>query len=102
LLHRRGSRAVRLELGRQLAALIPGARLVVPEGRMQPIYAENAEAAAAAMTGLIHEQTGRPDPTADGRPQARPPGLAAVNHAAAASTRNRSTTQAMRRSPRMW
>ena len=43
VLHRRGSRAVRFELGRELAALIPGAQLSALDGRMQPIYAEGAD-----------------------------------------------------------
>ena len=38
--HRRGSRAVQFELGRELAALIPGAQLAALDGRLQPIYAE--------------------------------------------------------------
>jgi pimeloyl-ACP methyl ester carboxylesterase/DNA-binding CsgD family transcriptional regulator len=52
VLHRRGSRAVRFELGRQLAARIPGAQLSALEGRMQPIYAENEEAAATAVVSF--------------------------------------------------
>jgi pimeloyl-ACP methyl ester carboxylesterase/DNA-binding CsgD family transcriptional regulator len=38
--HRRDSRAVPFRLGRELAALIPGAQLAALEGRMQPVYAE--------------------------------------------------------------
>ncbi|GAA4609110.1 alpha/beta fold hydrolase [Actinoplanes octamycinicus] len=51
--HRRGSRAVRFELGRELAALIPGAELAALDGRMQPIYAEHPEAGAAAIAEFL-------------------------------------------------
>jgi pimeloyl-ACP methyl ester carboxylesterase/DNA-binding CsgD family transcriptional regulator len=53
--HRRGSRAVRFELGRELAALIPEAQLAALDGRMQPIYAEEPEAAAATLTEFLRE-----------------------------------------------
>jgi pimeloyl-ACP methyl ester carboxylesterase/DNA-binding CsgD family transcriptional regulator len=52
VLHRRGGRAVPFELGRQLAARIPGAQLSALEGRMQPIDAENDEAAATAVVSF--------------------------------------------------
>jgi pimeloyl-ACP methyl ester carboxylesterase/DNA-binding CsgD family transcriptional regulator len=55
VLHRRGSRAVRFELGRQLAALIPGAHLSTLEGRAQPIYAEHDEAAASAVAAFLRD-----------------------------------------------
>jgi pimeloyl-ACP methyl ester carboxylesterase/DNA-binding CsgD family transcriptional regulator len=55
VLHRRGSRAVRFELGRQMAALIPGAQLVALEGRMQPIYAEWDDAAVEAIRSFLRE-----------------------------------------------
>jgi pimeloyl-ACP methyl ester carboxylesterase len=55
--HRRGSRAVRFELGRELAAQIPGAQFAALAGRMQPIYAEGADAAAAALLSFLHDQT---------------------------------------------
>ena len=59
VLHRQGSRAVRFELGRQMASLIPGAHLVALEGRMQPVYAEGADAASAAVLGFLRDQTPR-------------------------------------------
>jgi pimeloyl-ACP methyl ester carboxylesterase/DNA-binding CsgD family transcriptional regulator len=55
--HRRGSRAVRFELGRELAALIPGAQLAELPGRMQPIYAEGADAAASMLLSFLRDQT---------------------------------------------
>ncbi|MEV1250115.1 alpha/beta fold hydrolase [Nonomuraea sp. NPDC049750] len=59
VLHRRGGRAVRFELGRELAALIPGAQLATLEGRLQPIYAEGGDIAAAAILAFLHDQIGR-------------------------------------------
>jgi pimeloyl-ACP methyl ester carboxylesterase/DNA-binding CsgD family transcriptional regulator len=55
--HRRGSRAVRFELGRELAALIPGAQLATLAGRMQPIWAEGADAAASTLLSFLRNQT---------------------------------------------
>jgi len=57
VLHRRGSRAARFELGREMAALIPGAQLVALEGRSQPIYAEWDDAAVEAIRSFLHEHT---------------------------------------------
>lgn len=57
--HRRGSRAVRFELGRELAALIPGAQLVALDGRLQPIYAEGADAAASTLLSFLRDGGGR-------------------------------------------
>jgi pimeloyl-ACP methyl ester carboxylesterase/DNA-binding CsgD family transcriptional regulator len=57
VVHRKGSRAVRFELGRELATLIPGAQLTALAGRMQPIYAEGTEAAAAAVLSFLREQS---------------------------------------------
>jgi pimeloyl-ACP methyl ester carboxylesterase len=53
VLHRRGSRAVPFELGRGMAALIPGAQLVALEGRAQPIYAERVDAAVGAIRSFL-------------------------------------------------
>lgn len=53
--HRRGSRAVRFELGRELAALVPGARFVGLAGRMQPIYAEGGVAAASTLLSFLRD-----------------------------------------------
>jgi DNA-binding CsgD family transcriptional regulator/pimeloyl-ACP methyl ester carboxylesterase len=58
VLHRRGSRAVRFELGRELAALIPGAQLVPLEGRMQPIYFEEEDVAADAILSFLRARAG--------------------------------------------
>jgi pimeloyl-ACP methyl ester carboxylesterase/DNA-binding CsgD family transcriptional regulator len=56
--HRRGSRAVRFELGRELASLIPGAQLAAFAGRMQPIYAEGADPAASTLLSFLRGRTG--------------------------------------------
>ena len=56
--HRRGGRAVRFDLGRELASLIPGAQLAALDGRMQPIYAEGADAAAATLLSFLRDQGG--------------------------------------------
>jgi DNA-binding CsgD family transcriptional regulator len=66
--HRRGSRAVRFELGRELAALIPGAQLAALAGRMQPIYAEGADAAAAMLLSFLRGQPGMPRAEITGDP----------------------------------
>ena len=60
--HRRGSRAVPFELGRELAALIPGAQLAALEGRMQPIYAADPGTAAATLLAFLREQNGTTGP----------------------------------------
>jgi DNA-binding CsgD family transcriptional regulator len=57
VVHRRGSRAVRFELGRELAALVPGAQLTALAGRMQPIYAEGADSAASTLLSFLREPT---------------------------------------------
>ncbi len=59
--HRRGSRAVRFELGRELAAMIPGAQLAALAGRMQPIYAGDADSAASTLLSFLRDPT--PDST---------------------------------------
>ncbi|GIF22917.1 pimeloyl-ACP methyl ester carboxylesterase/DNA-binding XRE family transcriptional regulator [Actinoplanes tereljensis] len=53
VLHRRGSRAVRFELGRELATLIPGSTLAALDGRMQPIYAETTDLAAETLLSFL-------------------------------------------------
>jgi DNA-binding CsgD family transcriptional regulator len=53
VLHRRGSRAVRFELGREVASLVPGAQLTALEGRMQPIYAEGEQVAATTVLSFL-------------------------------------------------
>jgi pimeloyl-ACP methyl ester carboxylesterase/DNA-binding CsgD family transcriptional regulator len=66
--HRRGSRAVRFELGRELAALIPGAQLAALDGRMQPIYAEGADDAASTLLSFLRDQNGTRGPKVGGGP----------------------------------
>jgi len=67
VLHRRGSRAARFELGRQMAALIPGAQLVALSGRSQPIYAEWDDTAVEVIRSFLEEHA----PGTEG-PAARP------------------------------
>lgn len=55
--HRRYGRAVGFELGRELAAQIPGARFAALAGRLAPIYAEDAEDAAATLLSFLRDQT---------------------------------------------
>jgi pimeloyl-ACP methyl ester carboxylesterase len=58
--HRRDSRAVAFELGRELAALIPGAQFATLAGRMAPIYAEGADTVASMLLSFLRpDQTGR-------------------------------------------
>jgi pimeloyl-ACP methyl ester carboxylesterase/DNA-binding CsgD family transcriptional regulator len=66
--HRRGSRAVRFELGRELAALIPGAQLAALDGRMQPIYAEGADTSASTLLSFLRDQRGTRGPRLGGGP----------------------------------
>jgi pimeloyl-ACP methyl ester carboxylesterase len=61
--HRQGSRAVRVQLGRELAALIPGAQFASFNGRMQPIYAEGTDTAAATLLSFLRDETGAPRAT---------------------------------------
>jgi DNA-binding CsgD family transcriptional regulator/pimeloyl-ACP methyl ester carboxylesterase len=68
VVHRRGSRAVRFELGRELAALIPGAQLAALDGRMQPIYSEDADAAASTLLSFLRDQNGTRRPKVGGGP----------------------------------
>jgi len=53
VMHRRGSRAVRFALGREMAALIPGARLAALDGRMQPVDAEDPVVAARTILAFL-------------------------------------------------
>jgi pimeloyl-ACP methyl ester carboxylesterase/DNA-binding CsgD family transcriptional regulator len=66
--HRKGSRAIRFELGRELAALIPGAQLAAWDGRMQLIYAEGGDAAASALLSFLRDQNGTRGPRVGGGP----------------------------------
>jgi pimeloyl-ACP methyl ester carboxylesterase/DNA-binding CsgD family transcriptional regulator len=67
VLHRRDDRAIPYRLGRDLAARIPGARLVSLAGRSHLPYAGDA----AAVVGGILEFLGDPEPP--GAPAAGPP-----------------------------
>jgi len=58
VVHRRGSRAVHFELGREVASLIPGAQLAALEGRLQPIYAEGEDVAAATILSFLRDRAG--------------------------------------------
>jgi pimeloyl-ACP methyl ester carboxylesterase len=73
--HRRGSRAVRFELGRELAALIPDAQFAALAGRMQPIYAGDPDSASALLLSFLGEEPGHPtatrEPATGGRLTAR-------------------------------
>ncbi|WP_045741636.1 alpha/beta fold hydrolase [Actinoplanes rectilineatus] len=60
--HRRDSRAVPFERGRELASLIPGAQLAAFPGRMQPIYAEEPGAALAALLPFLGSAGSLPGP----------------------------------------
>jgi pimeloyl-ACP methyl ester carboxylesterase/DNA-binding CsgD family transcriptional regulator len=66
--HRRGSRAVRFELGRELAARIPGAQLAALPGRLQPIYAEGPDSAASTLLSFLRDQTADTGRTATDSP----------------------------------
>jgi DNA-binding CsgD family transcriptional regulator len=66
--HRRRSRAVRFDLGRELAELLPGTQLAALDGRMQPIYAEGADAAASTLLSFLRDQSVRRGPKVGGGP----------------------------------
>jgi pimeloyl-ACP methyl ester carboxylesterase/DNA-binding CsgD family transcriptional regulator len=68
VVQRRRGRAVRFELGRELAALIPDAQLAALPGRMQPIYAEEGDAAASTLLTFLRAGTPSRTPAATGRP----------------------------------
>jgi pimeloyl-ACP methyl ester carboxylesterase/DNA-binding CsgD family transcriptional regulator len=67
VLHRRDDRAIPYRLGRDLAARIPGARLVSLAGRSHLPYAGDAAAVVGAILAFL-------DPTAHGPRPARPAG----------------------------
>jgi len=71
VVHRRGSRAVRFELGRELAALIPGAQFAALAGRMAPIYAEGADSAASVLLSFLRDQARHQTPDQTGRTGAK-------------------------------
>lgn len=53
VLHRRGSRAIPVELGRQLASAIPRARFVALEGRAHNLWEEQTDTALAAIGDFL-------------------------------------------------
>ncbi|MEU8413123.1 alpha/beta fold hydrolase [Amycolatopsis japonica] len=65
--HRQGCRAVRFELGRELAALIPGAQFAALDGRLAPIYAEAVDSAAATLLSFLRDHARHLTPDQAGR-----------------------------------
>ena len=53
VLHRRADRAIPFAAGRELAALVPGARLVGLDGDVHPPWLGNRNAAVSAMTAFL-------------------------------------------------
>ena len=70
VLHRRDDRAIPYRLGRDLAARIPGARLVSLAGRSHLPYAGDAAAVVGAILAFLEPGASRPRPA----PAARPAG----------------------------
>jgi DNA-binding CsgD family transcriptional regulator len=70
VLHRRDDRAIPYRLGRDLAARIPGARLVSLAGRTHLPYAGDAAAVIGAILGFLGQPAGAPA----GAPTGAPPG----------------------------
>jgi pimeloyl-ACP methyl ester carboxylesterase/DNA-binding CsgD family transcriptional regulator len=68
VLHRREDRAIPYRLGRDLAARIPGARLVSLAGRSHLPYAGDATAVAAAILEFLEPPAGTPRPVPPARP----------------------------------
>jgi pimeloyl-ACP methyl ester carboxylesterase len=68
VLHRRDDRAMPYRLGRDLAARIPGARLVSLAGRSQLPYAGDATAVVHAILAFLDPAAGRPRPAPPARP----------------------------------
>ena len=62
VLHRRGDRAIPFRLGRDLAARIPGARLVSLAGRGHLPYAGDAAAVIGAILAFLEPPAGKPRP----------------------------------------
>jgi DNA-binding CsgD family transcriptional regulator len=70
VLHRRGDRAIPYRLGRDLAARIPGARLVSLAGRSHLPYAGDAAAVVGAIVAFLDPSARRPRPGPSTRPAA--------------------------------
>jgi pimeloyl-ACP methyl ester carboxylesterase/DNA-binding CsgD family transcriptional regulator len=66
VLHREGDRGTRFELGREVAALIPGATLIPLPGSSHVFYHGDWAAVLDAMLGFLDEPTG-PAPRLTGR-----------------------------------
>jgi DNA-binding CsgD family transcriptional regulator len=73
VLHRRDDRAIPYRLGRDLAARVPGARLVSLAGRSHFPYAGDAAAVVGAILEFLGDREPRGAPTA--APPDRPPSL---------------------------
>jgi pimeloyl-ACP methyl ester carboxylesterase/DNA-binding CsgD family transcriptional regulator len=70
VLHRRGDRAIPYRLGRDLAARIPGARLVSLAGRSHLPYAGDAAAVVGPILAFLDPSARRPRPGRPTRPAA--------------------------------
>jgi pimeloyl-ACP methyl ester carboxylesterase/DNA-binding CsgD family transcriptional regulator len=68
VLHRRDDRAIPYRLGRDLAARIPGARLVSLAGRSHLPYAGDTAAVAGAILAFLEPPAGGPRPAPPARP----------------------------------
>jgi pimeloyl-ACP methyl ester carboxylesterase/DNA-binding CsgD family transcriptional regulator len=77
VLHRRGDRAIPDRLGRDLAARIPGARLVSLAGRSHLPYAGDAAAVVRAILEFLGARQPPPEAATAGPPDRRPGGLTA-------------------------
>jgi len=77
VLHRRGDRAIPFRLGRDLAARIPGARLVSLAGRSHLPYAGDAAAVVRAILEFLGAREPPSEAPTAGPPDRRPGGLTA-------------------------
>ncbi|SEO47838.1 alpha/beta fold hydrolase [Trujillonella endophytica] len=83
VLHRRGDRAIPVQLGRELAALIPGARLTLLPGELHPPWLGDRDAVVREVRAFLADDPADPadhpvdpaDPAdhPDGPPAAPPP-----------------------------
>lgn len=69
VVHRRADRAMPFEQGRELAALIPRARLVALDGNQHPPWLGDADAVLGALIAFLdaHHPAGSRRPSGDGR-----------------------------------
>jgi len=80
VVHRRGDRAAPLRCGRELAALVPGARLLALDGAAHPPWHGQAEPVVAAALAFLDEQSAAP-------PVAAPAASAAARGGTASAAR---------------